>query len=146
MEVKTRGISYSVKTMERLTLKHKETEFFFILGIDTFLDIPKWRQPSRLMKLANMVVISRPGFSFLDLCISPYLAGVQKKTLREVDSGKRKTFSFNLKTGRKLFLCRVSELEISASAIRDFVRSGKSIKYLLPDSVESYIISHKLYK
>lgn len=145
VEVKTRGISYSVKTMERLTLKHKETEFFFILGIDTFLDIPKWRQPSRLMKLANTVVISRPGFSFLDLCISPYLAGIQKKTLREVDRGKRKIFSFNLKTGRKLFLCRVSELEISASAIRDFVRSGKSIKYLLPDSVESYIISHKLY-
>jgi len=145
LEIKNRGISYSVDTLSKLAFKHKNTEFFFILGIDAFLDLPKWKLPARLMELANLVIILRPGFSFIDLSSSPYLLNVSKKKLRELDSGKKTKVSFSLKTGKKAFLCKIAEIHISASRIRNLAMAGKNIKYLLPDSVESYIISHKLY-
>jgi len=145
IEIKTRGTSYSVDTLKKLADKHKNADFFFILGIDAFLDLPKWKQPLTLMELTNFIVISRPGFSFAALTSSPYFTNVQKKTLKRFNEGKRKEIYFNIKKGRKAFLYRVTALDISASRIRSLVKTGKRIKYLLPDSVESYIISHKLY-
>jgi nicotinate-nucleotide adenylyltransferase len=71
---------------------------------------------------------------------------VHKKTLKEIDSGVRTRFSCSLRNGKMAFLCKVAGLDISASRIRGLVKAGRTIKYLLPDSVESYIISHKLYK
>ncbi len=146
IEIKTKGASYSVETISKLTNKYKNAEFFFIIGIDVFLDLPKWKQPLRLMKLTNLVIVSRPGFCFTDLSSSPYFPNIHKKTLREFDEGTRRRFSFSLNTGKKAFLCKVTKLDISASRIRSLAKTGKNIKYLLPDSVESYIISHKLYK
>jgi nicotinate-nucleotide adenylyltransferase len=138
IEMKKHAVSYSIETIKRLTL-------FFILGIDAVLDLPKWKQPQQLLTLTNLIVISRPGFSFVDLCSTPYFADVKKKTLREIDRGDKTGFSFELDTDRKAYLCKISGLEISASRIRALIKEGKSTKYLLPDSVESYIISHKLY-
>lgn len=146
IEIKTRATSYSVITLSRLTSEYKKSEFFFMLGVDAFLDLPKWKEPARLMEFTNLIIISRPGFSFIDLSASPYLANVSKKTLKELDKGIKTKVSFNPKTGKKTSLCKVTGLNISASRIRDLVRAGESIKYLLPDSVESYIISHTLYR
>lgn len=146
IEIKSRGISYSVETFSKLLKKYKNTEFFFVLGIDAFMDIQKWKQPNKLMTLTNLVIISRPGFSFSDLFSSPYIAEEHKPVLRDIDKGAKTEHSLFLKTGKKVFFCKVSGLEISASCIRTFVRTGKNIKYLLPDSVESYIISNKLYR
>jgi nicotinate-nucleotide adenylyltransferase len=146
IELQNSGTSYSVKTVDKLTSIYKNAEFFFILGIDTFLDLPKWKEPVRFMGLTNLVIILRPGLSFIDLSSSPYLVNVSRKKLIELDNGGKTGVSFSLKTGKKAFLCKIAEIHISASRIRNLVRAGKSIKYLLPDSVESYIISHKLYK
>ncbi len=146
IEIKTRGISYSVESMSKLVKRHKNAEFYFILGIDTFLELHKWKQPLKFMKLTNFIVLSRPGYAFSELSSSPYFFNINKKTLKVFDSDSRKRCSFSLKSGKKAFLLKITGLDISASYIRKLVRSGRSIKYLLPDSVESYIISHKLYK
>ncbi|MBI4654829.1 MAG: nicotinate-nucleotide adenylyltransferase [Nitrospirae bacterium] len=166
IEIKRRGVSYSVDTMQRLVEKHKDAEFFFIVGIDAFFDLPLWREPDKLISLTKLVVISRPTFSFADLSSSPYLKGVSKKILKELDRRDRSMFSFPVRkkalpsmcnkiynepskgvyTGKKVFLCKITGLDISASHMRALIRSRNSIKYLLPDSVESYIISNELYK
>ncbi len=146
IEMKSENISYSVNTVSRLASEYRNADLFFIIGIDAFLDLPKWKQPVKLLKSANCVIMSRPGCCFADLSSSPYLGNVRKKTLMEFDDGSGKKISLNLTTGRKAYLCKVTELDISASSIRSFVKKGKSIKYLLPESVESYIISHKLYR
>ena len=145
IEMKKHAVSYSIETIKRLTVTYNTSTLFFILGIDAVLDLPKWKQPLKLLKLTNLIVISRPGLSFVDLCSTPYFADIKKKTLREIDRGVKTGFSFELDTDRKAYLCKISGLEISASRIRALIKEGKSTKYLLPDSVESYIISHKLY-
>jgi nicotinate-nucleotide adenylyltransferase len=147
IEVKCRGISYTIDTLKKFVRRYRGAEFFFILGIDAFLDLPKWRQPDEILRITNIVVISRPGSFFIDLLSSPYLKDmrIHENTLYQIDSGKRKRYSLKLKGARNIYLTRVSTLDISASRIRDIIKQGKSIKYLLPESVESYIISHKLY-
>jgi nicotinate-nucleotide adenylyltransferase len=145
IEIRRRGKSYTVDTLKRLRGEFKDAEFNLILGIDAFLDLPKWKKPEEIMNHADIVIISRPGFRFVDLVSSPYLKGIQKKTLREIDSNKRIMLLQSIFTGKKVILCSVTGLAISASHIRELIREGRSIKYLLPDSVKSYIISNKLY-
>lgn len=146
IEVKARGKSFTIDTVRKLGEKYAGSELFFILGIDAFLDLPQWKQPDRLVDLAHFVIISRPGHLFSGLRTSPYLKSVSRKTLQAMDSGTRNIHSFDISERRKGFLCKVTALDISASNVRNLMLSGKNAKYLLPDSVESYIISNGLYK
>ncbi|RJQ48930.1 MAG: nicotinate-nucleotide adenylyltransferase [Nitrospiraceae bacterium] len=146
IEVKARGKSFTVDTMKKLGKLYPGSELFFILGIDAFLDLPHWKQPDTLLNLSHCVVTSRPGYTFTDLMPSPYLRHVSRAVLRKMDAGSMDLFCFDISESQKCFLCRVTSLNISASYIRNLIISGENIKYLLPDSVESYIISHKLYK
>jgi nicotinate-nucleotide adenylyltransferase len=145
IEIRRQGRSYTVDTVKILREIYSDDELYFILGIDAFLDLPKWKQPDVLLDMTNLVVISRPRYTFDGLSSSPYLSDVARNTLRELDRGGRSDCAFNISGSKKGYLCRVTGLNISASAIRDMAMSGKNIKYLLPDSVKSYIISSKLY-
>ena len=146
MEIRSRGKSFTVDTIKKLRNMYRSSELYFILGIDTFLDLPGWKQPDMLIDLASLVVISRPGYTFSDLSSSPYLEAVSKGTLKALDKGKMNQYSFQISKNQKAYLCNVTGLNISASRIRNLVASGKEMKYLLPDSVKSFIISNKLYK
>ncbi|MBI4687957.1 MAG: nicotinate-nucleotide adenylyltransferase [Nitrospirae bacterium] len=146
IEIERSGVSYSSETMRLLAGKYKGAEFFFMLGIDAFIDLPLWKKPEELLSLSNIIVISRPGFSFIDLSASPCLTNISKEMLKKLDAGEIRTISFNMPTGKKAYLCNITGLDISATNIRRLVKTGRSVKYLLPHAVESYIISHKLYK
>ncbi|RJR18068.1 MAG: nicotinate-nucleotide adenylyltransferase [Nitrospiraceae bacterium] len=145
LEVRRRGRSYTVDTIKKLIHIYRGSELYFILGIDAFLDLPGWKQPDVLVRHASLVVISRPGYTFSGLTSSPYLRDASLSTLRALDKGGINECSFPLSNNRKVYLCNVTGLNISASQVRHLVTSGKKIKYLLPDSVKSYIISNKLY-
>ncbi len=144
IECKKKGKSYTVKTIEALKRANPETEFFFIVGIDAFLDIPEWWQPDLLVSLANFIIISRPGFPFSELRTSPYLKP-GRKILRAFDGLKTEICRTKLQSNRDAILVKLTPLGISATAIRRLIRQGKSIKYLLPPEVYSYIITNNLY-
>ena len=133
IEVNTRGKSYTVDTLTRLHNRYKKSELFFIIGIDAFLDLPAWKGPDRIVRTANMIVISRPGSSFYGLRSSPYLKGVPDRVLKDLDKGKVEKFEFDISKTQKGHLCNVIGLDISASNIRKLIMSGKNVNYLLPD-------------
>lgn len=145
LEVRRRGRSYTVDTVKELRNKLRGSDLYFILGIDAFLDLPGWKQPDILVRHASLVVISRPGYTFSGLESSPYLRGASRRTLRALDEAEIDQCSFRLSENSSIYLCNVTGLNISASQLRHLVTSGKNIKYLLPDSVKSYIISNNLY-
>ncbi|MBI5848562.1 MAG: nicotinate-nucleotide adenylyltransferase [Nitrospirae bacterium] len=144
LECRTRKKSYTVDTLERLHHLYPDDSLYFILGIDAFLDIPNWYMPEHLLSLAHFLVLSRPGCRFADLSTSPYLS-FKKEILTKLDAGAPSSYSTKLANGNTVMLLNVSPINISATDIRSRIAQGKSLKYLLPADVESYIISHKLY-
>lgn len=145
IEIKSRQKSYTVDTVKKHQRLYPDSELFLILGIDAFLDLPYWKQPLRLINLLNFIVMSRPGYTFSDLYAFPYLKGTTKKVLKELDKGEIMEFSSDISLTTRLYLRKVTGLGIASSHIRSMVKCSENIKYLLPDSVKSYIISNKLY-
>jgi len=144
IELRSKGKSYTIETVERM--QKEDTELFLVIGIDAFSDMPLWKEPDRLLSMVNLVIISRPGYSFTGLSSSPYLQGASGGILEELDSGERDIFSLFCSNDRTIFLCRVVNVNVSSSEIRERISRGIDTKYLLPESVKSYIISHRLYK
>jgi nicotinate-nucleotide adenylyltransferase len=143
IECKKTGKSYTVETLVALREMHPGKKLYFILGIDACIDLPLWHHPERLMELTNFVVVSRPGFSFAAL--SSWIT-VEANELSALESARLPLYRTALDNGGEVFLMNVTPLNISATAIRSLVKQGMSVKYLLPESVESFIISHELYK
>lgn len=144
IECKTPGKSYTIITLQALRKKYPGAGLFFILGIDAFLDLPNWREPDKLLSIANFAVISRPGSSFEDLSASPYL-DVETKMLKVLDSGQGGKTEIRTRSGMETVLVKTTSLEISSTEIRRRVKNEQSIKYLLPSEIELFIFSQKLY-
>jgi len=139
IELRQTEKSFTVNTLERLFEIYAGEELFFILGIDAFLDIQNWRQPDRLISMIDLIILKRPGFDLKDIIKSPFISG-HIKTDRLIGE------TIPLKGGRKAVIVDIRTLDISSSDIRELVREGKSIKYILPETVEKYIYTHNLYK
>lgn len=123
VEVERPGPSYTVDTLAWLHAQQPGVELFFLLGGDTLSDLPHWHQPQRIRELATLAVAQRPGEPQGDLELESHV----------------------VRPGR-LVVVEMPLIEISASAIRERVRSGRSIRYLVPDAVEAYIREHGLYR
>lgn len=138
IEMRHEGKSYTVETVEKIYGIYSGDELFFILGLDAFLDIPDWREPERLLTSIDFIIVSRPGLGMRDLSSSPYVEGIDQASETGV-------LPIRLKGGRRAFAVSVSPFDVSSTSIRRLVREGRSIKYLLPEAVEQYILDTGLY-
>lgn len=119
IELKRGGLSYTVDTLRQLKEIHPRSQIYFLTGSDILEEIHTWREPEEIYQLAKMVIATRPGFDRID----PKNRFAKKSTIVEI-------------TG----------VDISSSQIRERVKKGQSIKYLVPSRVEEYIKKKKLYK
>lgn len=136
IEIQQKEKSYAINTIKILRKIYPNDELFFILGIDAFLDLPNWWQPERIVEEIDFIIVSRPGYELSEIFKSPY---VKKDT---------KTLSdfLILNSGRKVFPIQITQMGISSTEIRNIIKKGMSIKYLLPESVEHYIYKNNLFK
>ncbi len=140
-EIRKKTTSYTVETLRHLTGEHPDFEFYFIVGHELFSEIETWREYKELFTLSNFIVITRPGFSngtqHLPLAL---------KSDFSYDKEEYNVTFYKNKNAKIIAFTQIRGLEISSTEIRRFVNSKKSIKYLVPDRVEEYIISNKLYQ
>lgn len=143
LEIERGGRSFTIDTIEALLQTYPGTELYFIAGIDSFLEIQAWYQWERLLTLCGFVVIPRPGYHFRDLARLGFMKHAEKELLG-LDEGDLKQAV--IRSGAyAVYLEPVPLSDISSTDIRTRVKAGASIKYLLPDTVETYIIKNKLY-
>lgn len=140
MEGKRGGKSYSIETLQALRKEFPEDEFFFIMGSDSFADMGTWREPEAIFASCNIVVTERPGTSIKGL-ISALPVDIARQFCY-YEAEKRLAHS----SGYSVYFFEGTPLGISSSAIREQVGLGRSIKYLTPETVESYIIERGLYR
>ncbi|MFH0769628.1 MAG: nicotinate-nucleotide adenylyltransferase [Chloroflexota bacterium] len=125
IEVDRTGPSYTGDTIAELqTYLSDGDELFFVLGWDSLAQLPRWREPSRLIKMCRLVAVPRPGYRRPDL-----------KSLEAAIPGLTK----------RLILLDKPNIDVDATTIRKRVAQGLSISRLVPEPVEEYIRQHKLY-
>ncbi len=143
VEIRRGGRSYTVDTIEALRRAYIGAELYFITGLDSFLEIGTWKEWERLMELCAFVVLSREGYGFRDIAKLAFLKAPEHD-LAALD-GREKEQAV-IRTGNmRVHLERIPFYDISSTDIRTRVRTGRSIKYHLPEVVEHYIIENKLY-
>lgn len=145
IEAAGNGKSYTVDTIETLRRQYPDDEFVFIMGVDSFIDIHLWKEPRKLLGLCDFLVLGRPQYDFVNLKGMPF-HDISAKQLWELDLHGYGTVEGKLEGGRKITLYAMPPLWVSSTDMREMFREGRSVRYLLPESVESYIMSHGLYK
>jgi nicotinate-nucleotide adenylyltransferase len=143
IEIRRGGRSYTIDTIESLHNVYPNAELYFITGLDSFLEIQTWRNWEMLLSLCRFVVLSRPGYSFSGLGKLDFMKCAEKE-FAGFDRGVR-TESV-VRSGRCIiYLEMIPLFDISSTDIRRRMKEGRSVKYLLPEAVETYIIKNKLY-
>ncbi len=126
VEVDREGPSYTVDTLEDLHTKSGDDDLYFILGLDSFLLLPLWKEPERIVRMCKLVVVPRFGTNLPELGdVAAKIDGLSRENVVTLDSPM---------------------IGISSSGIRDRVSRGLPIDYLVPGEVERYIIAHGLYR
>jgi len=140
IELRKEEASFSVETLEAIAAEHPAARLFFILGADAFAELDSWRQPRRLLALADLVVVSRPPAGLDAVRGSPFLRNLKEVPERPGDLAGETV------SGRAAHLLRVTPMPISSTALRAALGQGRSVRFLLPHAVESYILFNRLYR
>jgi nicotinate-nucleotide adenylyltransferase len=152
VEIDRPGASYTVDTVAQLKHLYQEQKaIYFILGVDAFVDIAAWRQPDVLLGSCHTIVTSRPRYNFHELVPSTLqqVSEMHPHLIFEPMPGRQPPDGpgFQVRaTPYQIHLQQVSSLDISSTDIRQRVKNGRSIRYLLPDSVDAYIRKYQLYR
>lgn len=124
-EVEREGNSYTWETLELFRDKEPETEFFFIEGADSLFAMESWKNPEIIFRDCTILAAVRDGKGDDDL--REQIGRLEKKY------------------GARIGLIGMKEISFSSTDIRERIRNGRSIRYMVPDKVIEYIKKYRLY-
>lgn len=139
------GANYSIDTVRRFRSTLKKTDrLFFLIGMDAFLDIAKWRDPEALLRECEFIVVSRPGFSLADV------AGALPESMRpagDVLKPFQKTAAWGdiVLGGAVIHLLEGVEEKVSATQIRQAAADSRGLNRWVAPAVADYIKKMGLY-
>ena len=128
IEIRREGYTYSYETLEELRKRYPEDEFFFIVGADCLFTIETWKAPERIFANCTFVAAVRG-----------------ENTLPEMEAKKRE-LEERFCEGREIVLLPFLHMSISSTEIRERIRRGQSVRYLVPDDVLAYIREKGFYR
>ncbi len=136
-ELKRDGFSYMFDTLTSLRRDLGTTPLCLIIGSDAFIGLPEWHRWQELIELCHIIVMPRPGWKRIEKSpLNEWMDSRQAISPEALSHSSAGLIIFN----------EVTQLDISATKIRDLLKKGESPRYLLPDSVLSIIIEQELYK
>ncbi|MCK4715640.1 MAG: nicotinate (nicotinamide) nucleotide adenylyltransferase [Candidatus Marinimicrobia bacterium] len=121
VEIQRKGVSYSIDTIRQIKeeMDIRSKDLYFLIGSDSLLEFYTWRDPDKILEESRVLVAGRPGFD-----------------IRKVSEEFR----------NKIQMVSTPLIDISATMIRQRMRDGKSIRSLVPELVEDYILRKGLYR
>ena len=123
MELDRPGRSYTIETIRAFRRElGPECGIYFMVGADAVLELPSWLEPDAILDECQFVAVHRPGYDLTQL--SARLGAARAESIMTLE---------------------IPQLEISSTQIRERVRRGMSIKYLVPEAVEAFILKTGLY-
>lgn len=118
------GPHYTVDLIRILQACHPGADLYFVMGSDSFRDLPTWHTPKELVAIARFAVMQRPGASVALDMHEAVLPGLARRTT----------------------LIDAPSIELSSTEIVERLCEGKSVRYLVPDTVLQYIKSRQVYQ
>ena len=127
LEIDRGGVSYTVDTLAQMAMEHPTAELYFLMGADSLVDLPKWREPGRICELALPLVVRRhgspdPRYEVLSTLLSP----------ERLELVRQMTVDMPI-------------IELSGSDLRRRAERGLTLRYRTPRAVEKYIQSQGIY-
>jgi nicotinate-nucleotide adenylyltransferase len=140
--------SYTVATLERQRRLHgAQRPLLLLLGADAFARLESWHRWRELFGLAHIGVATRPGHDLKKVPAGTQSAGGGDTAL-DAEFTARRGVAADLAAAPagRIVPFAITALEISATAIRERLARGLSVRYLVPDPVLDYIETHQLYR
>ena len=124
-ELRQKEIGYTYRTLLAFDARYPDAELYFIMGADSLAYFDKWRHPDKISEHCTILAAVRD----------------------ELDYSQLEPIRRNLKNtyGTKIEFINSPNFEVSSHLIREKLQKKQSIKYLLPEAVEQYILQHQLY-
>ncbi len=121
IEIRKETVSYTIDTIREFQKVYppKDYQLYFLIGQDNLNQLHLWKDPIKLVQLAQFIAFGRPGFEPSPEA-QPFLPFIQ--------------------------FIEIPLLEISATRVRERLRTGKTVRYMVPDPVIDYINTHHLYR
>ena len=127
IEIDRNGLTYTINTLQELREDYgEETAIYFIVGADVVHELVTWREYEKVFRLCEFIAVLRPGYDE---------AGFNEAIHR-----------ISTRKGARIHPVPSHLVDISSTDIRERCRKGRSIKYLVPGSVERYIYEKGLYR
>lgn len=126
MEADRPGNSYTCETLEELKRVNPNTQYYLIIGADSLFEIEKWKEPASIMK--NAII----------------LAAVRND--QGTEALQQKANELMQKYNCEIHVLACPHIDISSTEIRNRIKEGKSIRYMVTEQTEKYIIKHHLYQ
>ena len=118
VELNRTGPSYTADTLRELNARYPNAKLFLIMGLDSLIDFPNWREPDAIMELADILAVTRPG---------------NGTPVPDSLSGHYQLLPF-------------TESSVSSTAIRSRVDSNQSLENLVPPAIEEIIREEGIYR
>lgn len=141
VEMSRPGKSYSIDTLNYFAKKKAaKNSLYFILGLDAFREIGSWKDFEGIFPLCHLIVTSRAG------CPGPMSLEGMPVAVRRLFCYDPEKKIYRHESGTYLYFIKITDIGISASGLRRLLREGKSVRYLLPLEVSTYIKKRGLYQ
>ncbi len=137
LELERGGVSYTIDTVREFR-ERMEADLYFILGADAFQSFALWKEPEELLRLTNLIVVSRPGHALSPEPLPEPLRS-QVRWVAPERGGIREG-------GPHIYFCSNVHNAASATEVRRAVRRGERITHLVPREVATYIEKYHLYR
>jgi nicotinate-nucleotide adenylyltransferase len=124
LETEREGPSYTYETLELLARERENTELVFVMGADAAVGLESWHKPERVVELARIAVARRAGISEAEV----------GSVMRSLGAEGRST------------MLEMPQFGVSSSAVRDRARSGRPLRYLVPEAVARFIEEKGIYR
>lgn len=134
VEIDREGLSYTVETLDVYARRHPGAELFFLAGADVLTSFARWREPARVLTLARLVLLTRAAADVPELL--PALKAGSVRLAHEV----------GVPPDRAPLVIESRRVDVSATEIRERVRTGKSIRGFVPEAVAEHIAAAGLYR
>jgi len=131
-EIDSGGKSYAVDTVKHF--RHHfgdKIKLYFIIGADMLVDIASWKNIGEILKMCRFIAVSRPGYDIQKI-FNQYFLGAKNSTIAS-------------ELMENALVEEVAMLDISSTVIRQRIKEWKSIKYMVPETVEQFIHNQQLY-